>query len=404
MSKEILFTNGAIQNRDFSLDEKPYKAVGIISARVLNHLVGSEDIIHNWNNVGMFADTDEFSTKEERTRKKYIGSFMQAHLERWGDQDRVTVASDDDAYFSYWTQDIVAQAISSGNIYQENAEFVACRKCGTVIAVSVTKVTVCSRCGATDALYTKEETGLFADLPSNSESLFRYEQLFNKNNIKQELDAFKQLPARLLLSRHRDNGISLESIDMPDKVLDPRLGIGLLAVFHASRLGYAKAGIVQSYSTLIRTAPYLNGIIKDSDTFGVAEHVFALHSKIEPSLLTYPEITPELLCFHAMRQKADITLDKLPAILKEKDGLIRKAAVIKNLCTDSTVLLEIAKSPFNQYDDELAAGNLVDVLAKVNKNLGRSIAFVKHGNLPDGDEEKVVVDTYSSVKSLQPII
>lgn len=403
MTKEILFTNGAVQNRDFSLDEKPFKAVGILSARVLNHLYGGEDTVHSWNNVGMFADLDP-GCQGARLQRKYTSDFMRLHLRRWADEESVRIASDDDPDFSAWSQEVIEGSLVSGSIYCEKTEFVACRKCGMVISVAAVAVGTCSRCGSSEDLYLKEEDGLFVNLPERAGEVFRYEHLINKSNIKQELDSFKQLPGRLLLSRHRDNGVSLESFGLPDKVMDPRLGIGLLAVYQATLLGYAKAGIVQSRSTLIRTAPYLNSVITDSNGLGVSEYGYALHSKVEPALIGDVDVPPELICFHALKQKADITLEARPAILKERDALNGRIASMETLLKLSNEQIGTLGGSLVNYDQELAGGKMVSALSKINKNLGRSINYVKHGGRPSVEQQEVIDTAYASAKSLGPII
>lgn len=407
MSKEILFTNGAVQNRDFSLDEKPEKAVGIISARILNHLVGNKDVIHTWNDVGVFADVDDTSTAKERMDKKYTSTFMKKHVMRWSeysDSDTLSAVSDTDVDFAVWTKKLLAELLASGNIYTDIDEFIYCSTCGNAIATSLVNVKTCLRCSSSVGLAVKEERGLFVTIPDDRSTLLGYDQLFNKGNIKQELSSFKQLPPRLLLSRDRDNGIDLDSIELPGKVLDPRLGIGLLAVYLAQKEGYAAAGMVQSYSTMIRTVPYLNSVITDHNRFGLPEQKYAFHSKIDPELLFLDGISPELFCLHALRQKVDIGVDKKVQISKEQGLILNRKGIIETIAARQDIELPSDSLVLADSMSHIREGRLTLVLNEINKGLGRVIEATKQHRVIQKDVLDDLNAVYQNVRSLEPIL
>lgn len=404
MSKEILFINGAVQNRGFSLDEKPYKATGIVAARVLNHLVGTPDTVHAWNNVGAFAD-DEIHTSDERITQKYSDTFMREHVERWQDTANApTISTDDGAEFASWTQDLMENALASGAVYKQEEAFFVCKRCGIAIAEASVNITACSKCKKADALTIKNEQALFVDVAEDRTSVLPYSQLFNKSNIKQEVSALKEIPPRLLLSRDRSLGISLDNLGLPGKVLDPRLGIGLLALYEASRLGYEQGGLVQSYSTLIRTVPYLNSVVKDSDALGIPEQRYAFHSMIDPELFSQGVVTPELLCLHALRQKANVQKGMSEAIARERDGIRSRMEVIENLAADTGTSLPDSAPSLHTFDDNVASGRITYILPSINKKLGGSIEATKRVAALNEQQRELLVSAHQQAKSLAPII
>lgn len=403
MSKEILFTNAAVQNGEFTLDEKPFKATGIVSARVLNHLVGVRDSVHVWNDVGLFIDTDV--SARDRLAMKYESDFMKTHLGRWS-AEGVTeeVISDTDVHFSMWAQDFIETALEKGAISILNEEFTACATCELTIAESAVSIAVCSRCGNSEGLMRKEEHALFVDLPEDRTTLFRANQQFNKSNIKQELSTLSQLHPRLLLSRDRAQGVGLESIGLSGKVLDPRLGIGLLGVYLAARLGYESAGIVQSYSTLVRTVPYINSVIPDVDTFDVPEVKFAFHSKIDPSLFFSEGVSPELLALHALRQKTDVKIQDIVSIEKEQRVLEARAAILHRLARERGVELSLGATVAAELDAGLSEGDLTHLLHRVGKRLGVAIDKTKHHAEVGAVSGRSVAEILALYRMLEPIV
>jgi hypothetical protein len=264
---EILFTNAAVQNRSFDIDQNPGKVSGIIAAQLLNRLFDNPDVVHCWNNVGLF-DEAETTTSDERLEHKYDSQVLKQHLTYWGTAGKLVVQTDDEEWFSTWAVGLVESCLERGDIYIQNTTFSRCAQCDLVIAESAAHIDQCGRCKGQNLDVVKED-GLFVDVPDDRQSLLLPENLYNSINIYQERDSFKQLPPRLLLSRDRSRGVNLERIGLTDKVLDPRLGIGLLAVYAASIRGYEKGCLVQSLSTLVRTAPYLNSVIVDADRQGI---------------------------------------------------------------------------------------------------------------------------------------
>ena len=377
MSKEILFSNGAIQNQEFSLDEKPYKALGIVTARVLNELVGndaSEDV-HNWNNVGLFENKTILS-RDSRLQQKYDSVFMQNFLKKW-EIDTPVIRGDDDNEFAIWAIDVLERSLKQGYIYKEKEEFVACRGCDRVIAEAKVKIDDCKSCGNNDFKAVVEE-GLFVDTPEDPTTIYRSSQLVNRINLKHEQKQLDQLPRRLLLSRDREGGVRLDRLGLPSKNIEPKLAIGMLAVYNAAKSGYSQAGFTQSLSTFNRIMPYLNGVLPDPFSLEVPEIKYAFYSKINPELLDgTPKVSNEMLMFNALGQRGEINVNGYKRIAKEDDAIKMKIEALKRI-PSTRKLIDDMKDNLEGWMDGRKEVSLTGQVGKLSKDLGRSLEYSKH--------------------------
>lgn len=212
--------------------------------------------MHTWNNVGLF---DEFETTDAQQRLQ--------------------------------------------------AKFKAFNKYDLVITETAVNVHQCGRCSSV-TLKTKKEPALFVDMPIDRSKLLPKHSLFNQINLQQEISTLSQIPHRLLLSRVLSGGIELDDLGLKDKKLDPRLGIGLLALYLAEVHDYGQGCLVQTNSTLARTVPYLMGVVADADKLETPKPLFAAYMKIDSVLLTNDNLSlidrQVLLPLASLRRKQTI--------------------------------------------------------------------------------------------------
>jgi len=371
--KEILFVNVGIQNGEYSLDEKPYKMTGILAAQVLNHLQGNPEVVHTWNTVGNFND-QALTSPEERLEQKYSSVFMREHLTRWDTSNTPDILRDDDPAFAHFSLECLELALSKNNrLYITDEEFTRCQECQQTIAEKNVTVDSCPGCHSTSTLTTTVEAALFVDLPEDRLSLLPYERQYNKVNLKHELSTLRNVPHRLLLSRDRSSGAALDILGLPGKKLDPRLGIGLLAIYAASLYGYQEAGLTQSTSTLIRTVPYLSSVVNDADSLGIPDYRYAFHSKISPDLMKPGDIQPELLAFQSLCQRNNVTRSTVQNLLLQTKSMTKRLHQLRRKYDDHDI-------HFDEIIPEVKNGNLTDIFATTNKALGRAIELSKDKN------------------------
>ena len=393
-SKEIFFSNAAIQNQEFSLDEKPYKAVGILAARVLNTLYdNTTPEVHSWNNVGAFSDKLT-SMPPERIAQKYDSGFAQRYIVP--QTHEYHIATDDEDMFGNWTLEQLEAMLQEGSVYQDTAEFVVCTNCDITIAEATVGVNTCPHCQDDTHLCIQEEVALFADTPAPNDIL-PYDKLFNQINVHHEMNTLQQIPRRLLLSRTRESGIPLDALGVENRKVDPRLGIGLLALYSAWQYDYESVGIVQSISTLNRIAPYLSSTVPDPQRIGLPDFVYALHAKIQPELLFDPRVDPQTLALYSLGQRSDITTKSVPKITNDVESLSRRLGIVSDIYTDRFgAPAEISKSAIHT-----TGVDLTDLIAKTNKKLGRSLELIKHDNPVDNVQASELQHTIQSSALLQ---
>lgn len=279
---EILFVNGAIQNRGFELDESPGKMAGIMLATILNRLSGNQEVVHMWNNVGAFHEFEPLDTAT-RIEQKYSSNVMTEYMNYWGlSREVIAVLEDDEEKFVEWATDQVAGMLEAGVVTIEEARFDACNNCDMVIAESVVGVDCCTSCVSTD-LSTRTEKALFVTVPEDRSRLLDESLIYNSMNLRNEVDSLKQIPPRLLLSRDRQIGVDLSELGLEDKKLDPRLGIGMLAIYAAEIYDFETVAMTQSSHTLIRTAPYIGSVLVKQQTD--RRLLYVPHMRIEKSIL-----------------------------------------------------------------------------------------------------------------------
>ncbi|MCX6727223.1 MAG: hypothetical protein NTX11_00195 [Candidatus Saccharibacteria bacterium] len=366
-SAEIVFVNAAIQNRDFSIDEKPEKVVGILAAQALNHLQGNDVDVHCWNNVGLF-DSQQSESADYRLAIKYNSDFAK-HIVGPGNKETV-VLSDDQNVFTEWAIPTINSMISSGSVYIEEADFHHCFSCDTTIAELAVDIDDCKSCNSSSQIKTTTELGMFTNTPDDRGLLLPENLVINQINIRQERSSLMQIPPRLLLSRTRSIGVPLESFGLENHKLDPRLGIGLLAIFAASNLGYGSVGIVQSISTLNRVAPYLRSALPNPRLVDLPGYLFAFHSLVRPQLLDNAVVSPSLIALYALGQRNDITSTQ--KIFEEISKLER--------CV--TALDKVAPLTETDRSSPRLPRNLSHIVATTAKDIGKLLEEVKHGRTP----------------------
>ncbi len=366
-SSEILFTNAAIQNRDFSFDEKPEKAVGILAAHALNHLHGNEVDVHCWNNVGLF-DSEQSASVEERLKKKYTSDFAKYII--GGDLPETVILTDDQDEFTEWAIPTIDSMLSNGSVYIEEAEFHHCTGCDITIAEKAVDIDECKTCKSSGHLEIITELGMFTDTPEDRRLLLPQDLIFNQINLRQEQNSLMQISPRLLLSRTRGIGVPLDAFGLRDQKLDPRLGIGMLSIFAASNLSFQATCIVQSISTLNRIVPYLRSAIPNPEKIDLPEYQFAFHGRISPQLLRVPGISPSLLALYSLGRRNEIS---------SADTIVGEISKLERCM----VALDNVSPPTESNRQNLRPQrNLSNIVATTAKDIGKLLEKVKHGRIP----------------------
>lgn len=392
MSGEIIFANAAIQNRSFDVDQNPGKIAGIMVANVLNKLHDNPETIHTWNNVGTFAQT-ELEPPSKRLLAKYSSEPMQEHFDYWQlDDAGVDILTDVDDEFTSWARTVLEALIEKGQLVITRADFHACTACSTVIAEKSAPVNDCKGCGNCN-LTTKNELALFVTLPEEKRSLLEKKNIFNAMNLRREQDALRQIPDRLLLSRDRAAGVDLSSFGLEGKVLDPRMGIGLLALYAAVKYDYGAVGIVQTTKTLIRTVPYIGGA--RVDLLDLPSLQYVPHTLIDTPYLRGGTFVDQVVApLASVQQKQPVDQQRLGQALSQHEKLRRNIDALKEISKRLTPGEETGGSTGTIEIDTTQLEKLIAVLAK------QAGLHIEHLKRLDTVRDDATTKTLQSAKQL----
>lgn len=386
---DLLFVNAAIQNRGYDLDENPGKINGILVAQLLNRMHGVDETVHLWNTVGAFHQSEEQDAKQRLTQK-YASNTMKDHLEFWKlDLPHLDVIDDTDSDFAAWSLDRLEEYLTDGKIYIEEAKFSYCSSCGIAIAEDVVNVDSCGTCGNA-ALEIIREYGLFLDVPDDRSSLLSDKVIFNHMNIRAERGMLEQIPPRLLLSRDREIGVDLSQFGLTGKKLDPRLGVGLLALFIADRRGYESIGMTQTASTLIRTAPYIGSLALEGRL------LFVPYSKIKDDVFSSedPFLKQVVSPFASAQRRQDVTYARLEIVGKEFEKTQRNAIALQQTLGKLGVSQCVEQTRIDLLAP--AQGSLHDFTAKLGKTSGRLLEQVKRQE----DSSNIPSETLNDIQAM----
>jgi hypothetical protein len=147
---------------------------------------------------------------------------------------------------------------------------------------------------------------------------------------------------------------------------------------------------VQSTSTLMRTVPYIKGVIPDADKIHVPEPFFAAHMKIDASLLADINLPPTeqqvLLPLASLRRRQDVRTNDAVWIRSESSKV--KTKVESNIEVLGRLGLFGDQNAGNSKDLDrvIVEGKINDLLPTLSKILGKGIYDMKRRDKSDVSE------------------
>ena len=230
---DLLFVNGPVHNGPFTFKDSPGKAVGLLIAEALNSLLGNPTVRHLWNCATLANDLrhrslnpllprEEFEA--DQIRRKYHGSAWQYH--------EVEIATDADAEVCALALDIITDRLSAKAMeitYQTVHTCIRCGHMGGLIPPSE-----CAVCGS-ERFRSERQRHLVVRRPINRPVLEQAD-LYGTTSARHLRAIASNYPERLLLSRTRNYGISLDEIGLPGSVLDARAAVHIAALAETRRL------------------------------------------------------------------------------------------------------------------------------------------------------------------------
>ncbi len=244
-----IYLNAPIQNTPFNPDDRVGKVVPILVADWLRQENNSSlPVIDLWNSTGASYETKEAARLglENKYASRVLSSLTT-------DGPRLVESDIDDA-FNQWTNTVVESLLSKGALEADLREVYACGSCGNAISLLDSAPPLgCGACLAEDVVIVNKRV-LVSHI--NEEAL-------HKTSIATHgsFDARSYPTHGTILNKQRVMGVELDQFGFEGEVLDPKVTVGMLALYVAQRYDADRVGLVASRSSAAHNLPQLFGFL-----------------------------------------------------------------------------------------------------------------------------------------------
>lgn len=248
-----IIVNAPIQNKEFSPDEKIGKAVPLFVTdwlRTSDTRYEGQRAVDLWNSVlaseqGSHTDQTYAALSQARLQRKYDSRLLGSIRD---DASNRLVLSDADSDFHQWASGVIEHAIELGDMTQEQTLMHVCDDCDAAISMAEgPKPRACAHCASGTVFHVEERQMLVTYIDSTIRE--------RVGGVAGRPSAVN-VPARTsIVNRRRLNGISLEKFGHRDEAVDPRIGLGLLAMYAAAMQDADGVDVVTSRATAGQNLP-----------------------------------------------------------------------------------------------------------------------------------------------------
>lgn len=311
-----IYLNAPIQNSGFSPDERVGKVVPILVADwVRNESDAPLESIDLWNSActGYPSKEDARTGLEEKYSSDVLGSLMQARPENH------LIKTDVDEDFELWTLEMLDTLIQKGSLRVENQKVYACKRCGNTIALlDSMPPAVCGACMSRKVAVVDKKVIISS---INAEALERTSQATDGS-----FDAHSYPLHDTIVNKRRTMGVELDQLGFEGEVLDPKIAVGMLALYVAQRYDYDSVELVASRGSAAHNLPQLFGFLGDgADDFPqlrmkqiVKAPVGYIQYLYEDGVLSkdaYHQVLREVLPPYLLRMKRDMSPETAERII-----------------------------------------------------------------------------------------
>lgn len=270
-----IFLNGPIQNGDFTFLYKPGKAVGVRVAEALNEIMGlrPSPAPHLWNSAMLANDVrhrehvkaspiplDRHAFETIEIARKYAGVTFRSNPPE--------IVTDTDPEVAELALSTVERQLATDRMTISNETMLFCKRCGHMAGSFSSSM--CKACGGRD-LRTRRKRLLTAPIGK-----LAIQDLYGRANEGRVRAITGEAPSRLVLSRTRDYGISLDALGLPGLVLDPRAGIHVTALAVARRWRAKTAVLLLTPNAAVNIQAYGHPFRRDEPI----RLLYGLHGRI----------------------------------------------------------------------------------------------------------------------------
>ncbi|NUV88528.1 hypothetical protein G6W61_20315 [Streptomyces sp. KAI-26] len=320
----IVYFNGPVQNGEFSLAERPGKAVGIRLAEALNRLLGLPPVPHLWNTVTLAgdvrhrdaADRDEVGRQQRETRAlkaKYAPGPVPAS----------GLLTDAAPAVVSLAMEMIRALLADGTLAVRESAVRLCARCGHMTGTGAADG--CRSCGNGVTRRARRALLVF-DRAEYGPVLDRVDfHAAGARTPAHLLSIAHNAPRPLVLSRTRDHGVCLAPLGLEGMVLDPRAGLHIAVLAAAAERAAAHPVMTVTEHAAANVAAYGAPFRR----YGTTRLRYALHGRVPYDTAAdarlyevhRAEAVRELftgwylpLC--AARERSGVSVARLPGLLK----------------------------------------------------------------------------------------
>lgn len=244
-----IYLNAPIQNSDFDPDERVGKVVPILVADWLRKEADSSlPTVDLWNSACAGYENEDAA---RRGLEKKYSSVILSSLD--SSQCRV-VKTDTDEDFGAWTNTVIDRLIDTGAVEHTEQKVFACAACGNAISLlDSAKPMICVACMSSDIRVADKKVLLsHIDAPA----LQRTSEATNAT-----FDAKSYPPHATILNKRRAMGVELSAFGFEGEVLDPKVSVGMLALYVAQKYDANQVSLVAARANASHNLPQLYGFL-----------------------------------------------------------------------------------------------------------------------------------------------
>jgi hypothetical protein len=254
MSK--LYVNAPVQNTEFDPEIKLGKIIPMFVAGALQTEHGPvEDRVELWNNVLGSEQAGYTPESYEQTARSRLAEKYESPVMSWlaRTSGRAAVLTDSNPNFTSWAAAKVEQSLSDGDMRIESIAAFICSACDATIAAAEGPEPSCITCPDAHTAI-EERSALVASITDKSvEAALAMVDTQLDPTLPNQASHVPR--GTVTLNKRRLTGISLETAGFPEDVLDPRIGLGLLAIYAAEKSGRDSVAMVAARTNQFHNLP-----------------------------------------------------------------------------------------------------------------------------------------------------
>lgn len=273
----VLFFNGPVQNGDFTFADRPGKATGIRLAAALNQMLGAAPVPHLWNTATLAGDLRHRAHHPSdggspAGRTEFEAGLIAAKYGN-GPGPAAGIVTDADPEVAALALEMVEDRLRAGELTLAREVLPHCTRCGHMAGPGSS---TCKACGGS-AMRGRERVVLVAERAADRVVLGVDDVHAHHKRAPRHLRTIAaHIPPRVVLSRTRAHGISLEPLGMPGLVLDPRAGLHAAVLAATAARETATAVMVLTSNAAAHVAAYGQVFLRHE---GV-RLVYGLHGRV----------------------------------------------------------------------------------------------------------------------------